>query len=301
MLLGYSCRMTVLPDDLDLYLARDREPFESARWKRRDAWAFAAMDTMPQIAERVLGIVGEGRVMNTVWNYVHRDGLDDLSNMWHQTGMRKGGHDAYPEGHSVWQREEQAGFTVYLTHGRVSLSMEGFGVGVVSHEAPTEKEVRARHDKAQAVLKAQREARKKGEKYDGDTHGWAEMRNITIVDTKGFPGEPGRDDRIEIKDWNEHGVLRHTIVTFVEPDWPDSGRVTETNYVVMGHYKDTVQTPGKTKRYPSTDEAVIFARFEGPDADLDAARAAEREVSARPDTDFVWLAEEQVTRVRNSI
>lgn len=276
----------------------DREPFETARWKRRDAWAFAAMDTMPQITERILGIVGEGRVMNKVWTYVHDGGLENIGNLTHATGLHKGGHAAYPEGHHAWQREDQAGVSVYLTHGFGGVgTMEGFGFNVLAHEAPTEKQVRARHDRAVAAKKAKAEAKAKGHKFDAAKYGYAQLRDIVRVSMTGFPGEPHRSDMIEIEEWNQHGVLIHTIITFVEPDWPDSGRVTETNYVVLGHYK----TPTTSRRHPRDEDATVFARFEGPDADLDAAREALREVQARPEVDFVWLAEEHVTRVRHSL
>jgi hypothetical protein len=285
--------MTSPLSDLD-----DREPFETARWKRRDAWAIAAMDTMPQITERILGIVGEGRVINKTFTYVHDGGLEDLGRLDHATGLHKGGHAAHPEGHSVWQRDDQAGFAVYLTHGYNSLgTMEGFSVGAMAYNAATEKEVRARYDRAMAARKAKKEAERKGQKYDWRVHGETRLEEITRVEMHGIPGEPHRNDRIEIEDWNQHGVLCNTIITFVEPDWPDSGRVTETNLVVLGHYK----RPTTTTRYQREEDAVVFARFDGPDADVEAARAMVREVQARPETDFVWLAEEQVTRVRNSI
>lgn len=294
-----TSRMPVSYDGL-MNLSEDREPFETARWKRRDAWAYAAMDTMPQIAERILGIVGEGRIMNKIATYVHSDGLKTLGNLEHATGLHKGGHQGHPEGHHVWTQTDQAGFSVYLTHGFGGRgTMEGFGVGVLAHNAATEQKVRARHDRAMQAAKAEKAARATGQKFDGSLYGYAEVRDITRIEMNGVPGEPHRTDRIEIEDWNEHGVLRHTIITFTEPDWPDSGRITERNYVVLGHYK--TPTVGRPSSYRAEEEAVVFARIEGPDADIEAARTALREVQARPETDFVWMAEEQVTRVRNSV
>lgn len=279
------------------------EAYQTSRWGRRDVRVFAAMDTMEKITEHVLGIVGEGRIMNKIASYVHSDGLDSLSHLDHATGLHKGGHAGYPQGHNTWSKPgEQAGFSVYLTHGYGTLgTMEGFGVGVLDHEAPTEAKVKDRHDRAMAAKKAKAEAKKSGEAFDHKTFGYAELRDITYIEIHGVPGQPHRDDRIEIMDWNQHGVLRHTIITFVEPDWCNSGRITETNYVVVGYLKDPNDTDGR-KRYSRREEdAEVFARIEGPDADLDAAKDALREVQARPDTDFVWLAEEKVTRERNSI
>lgn len=289
---------TTASEQIDAWTA-----YQTNRWNNRDVRVFAAMDTMDQIAEHVLGIVGEGRIMNKIATYVHSDGLDDLSRLDHATGLHKGGHAGYPQGHHTWSKAgEQAGFSVYLTHGYGTLgTMEGFGVGVMDHDAPTERKVRDRHDRAMAAKKAEAEAKKAGEKFDHAKFGYAELREVTYIEMHGRPGQPHRDDRIEIMDWNQYGVLRHTIITFVEPDWCNSGRVTETNYVVVGYLKDPTDTDG-SKRYSRREEdAAVFARIDGPDADLDAAKTALREVQARPETDFVWLAEEKVTRERHSI
>lgn len=277
------------------------EAYQESRWGRREMRVFAAMDTMEQIAERVLGIVGEGRVMNKIATYVHSDGLEDLSHLDHATGLHKGGHAAYPQGHNTWNKPgEQAGFGVYLTHGHGSLgTMEGFGVGVMDHEAPTEKKVKDRHDRAIASKKAEAEAKKNKTEFNARDFGYAQLRDITYMEIRGVPGEPHRNDRIEIMDWNQHGVLRHTIITFVEPDWCNSGRITETGYVVLGYRKDP--DADERQRYSRREEdAEVFATY-GPDVDLDEVRAACRRISAEQDLDFAWVAEEKVTRERNSV
>lgn len=259
----------------------EREPFEIRRWNGREVRVFAAMDTMDQIAERVLAIVGEGRVMNKIATYVHSDGLDDLSRLDHATGLRKGGHAGHPVGHHTWKSDDQSGFSVYLTHRHGNFgSMEGFGVGVMAYNAPTEKQVRARHEKA------------KNSKDHFDR-----FRDLTYLEIKGSPGEPHRDDRIEVMHWNEHGVLRHTIITFVEPDYCDSGRVIDTEYVILAHRVDPDRKPYSARE----EDAEVLARFTGPDIDLDVARTEVRRAQAQPDIDFAWLAEEKIVRERRSI
>lgn len=253
------------------------EPFETRRWHGGHVRVFAAMDTMPQIAERVLAVVGEGRVMNKISTYVHRDGLKDLSNLDHATGLRKGGHAGHPEGHSIWQRDDQAGFTVYLTHNYGSLgTMEGFGAGVMAYNAATEKAVRARYEHSS-------EAR---DVFD-------RRRDITYLEIKGRPGEPHRDDRIEILDWNQHGVLRHTIITFVEPDWCDSGRLMETKYVVLGHRKDPDRKPYTTRE----EEAETLGTFAYDDDGRNAAHEMARN-AGRNEWDYVWVATDTITHER---
>lgn len=261
-----------------------REPYETRRWKGREVRAFAAMDTMAQIADRVLAIVGEGRTMNKASVIIHNDGLEDLDRLDHMTGLHKGGHAAYPAGHNVWHTDDQAGFAVHLTHGHGSRSgtLEGFGVGIMAYKAGTEQQVRARYEK--------------GEKA---TSVFDERREITQVKIKGAPGEPHREDRIEIKDWNDSGVLTHTIITFVEPDYCDSGRIVETNYVILVHRKDP------SNKRQREEDGEVFARFTGHDldlaADLDKARAEVSKVRAQPDIEFAWLVTEKVTRERHSV
>lgn len=271
----------------DSTLPSEQDQFEARRWGTRSIDVFAAMDTMPQITERVLAIVGEGRVMNRIATYVHDDGLRDLGHLDHSTGLRKGGHAGYPAGHQVWQKEDQAGFAVYLTHGRDALA-DGFSVSVMKHEAETEKAVRDRYRKSQTE----------------DRDFFDRCRNITQVKIEGWPGEPNRNDRIEILDWNDHGVLRHTVISFVEPDWCDSGRIIETNYAIVGHRTNDDGSP-----HQFTPGAIpeVFATY-GPATD-EASQAAAREsakkeltvVEAREGIDIAWVVEEKVTRERRSI
>lgn len=261
---------------------REEVPFETRRWNSRTVRVFAAMDTMDQIAERVLAIVGEGRVMNKTATYVHDGGLDNLSRLDHATGLHKGGHAAHPAGHNIWKTDDQAGFAVHLTHehGSRSGTMEGFGVGVMAYNAATEKKVRARHDTGKT----------------SDNH-FDRLQDITYLEIHGDPRNPHRDDRIEVMDWNQHGVLRHTIITFVEPDYCDSGRVVETEYVILAHRVDTTRKPHSAHE----EDGEVLARFTGPDVDLDSARAEVGKIRAQPDIEFAWLAQETITRERRSI
>lgn len=265
--------MTTTPDSD----AETDEAWQTRRWRSNSVRVFAAMDTMSQIAERILGIVGTDRVMNTAGAYIGDEGLSDLKRLEHATGLKLGGHAAYPDGHNVWQRDDQAGFGVYLTHEFGSLgSLAGFGINVLKWNAGTEAEVQARYQRQGA---------------EGADRIFDRRADITYVEMHGRPGEPHRDDRIEILDWNTHGVLRHTIVTFVEPDYCDSGRVTEVEYVVLA-YRD-----GPSMRLRYRDEPEVLARF----AALDEASEAQREAQARDGIDFAWVAEEKITRERRSV
>jgi hypothetical protein len=281
----------------------DEDTFEVRRWRSKTVRVFAALDTMPQIVERILAVVGDERIMNKTATYVHSDGLTDLSNLDHATGLHKGGHAAYPEGHHVWNDKDQSGFVVYLTHNFGNLgTMEGFSANALAYNASTEKQVRDRHHKATAA--------------DADPI-FDRRRDMTYIEITGRPGEPSRDDRIEIMDWNEHGVLRHTIITFVEPDYCDSGRVTETNYVILGHLTDDTLDPDATPTGNDTGTPAartsprpthVLDTFAVPaDPDRAASLLASVRTSARafhakrPNVDFAWVAEETVTRARKSI
>lgn len=256
------------------------EAFDTRRWDSSTVRVWAAMDNMALIRDRVLAIVGTGRVMNKISTYVHTGGLDDLRNLDHATGLKMGGHAAYPDGHNSWESEDQAGFSVYLTHDLDRLgSMEGFGVGVLRYNAAEERKVRTRYDLgSQASL---------------DQYHFNRRRDITYLEIHGRPGQPHRDDRIEVMGWNEHGVLRHTIITFVEPGYCDSGRVEETNYLVVGH---RTAAPEKTSPIREDDPEVLHSG-----TDLDEARTLARTFNRQPDIDFAWVAREKVTRERKSV
>lgn len=279
------------------------DTFEARRWRTKTVRVFAALDTMPQIVDRVLAVIGENRIMNKTAAYVHADGLTDLSNLDHATGLHKGGHAAHPDGHHTWTDKDQTGFAVYLTHSSGNFgTMEGFGVNALACNSATEQQVRDRHRKATAP--------------DADTI-YDRRRDITYIEITGSPGDPSRHDRIEILHWNEHGVLRHTIITFVEPDYCDSGRVTETNYVILGHLKDDTLDPDATPAATPTGTLTVrtsprpihvLDTFAVPaDPDRAASLLASVRTSARtfhekrPNVDFVWVAEETVTRARQSI
>lgn len=262
-------------------LDEEKEPFEVRRWRTRTVRVFAAMDTMDQIAERVLGIVGENRVINKTWTYVHRGGLEDLSHLTHATGLHKGGHAGHPEGHHTWRQEDQAGFSVYLTHEFGTMgTMEGFGVGILAWNATTEKDVRQRYEK--------------GRNASDGTSVFDERRDITYLEIHGTPGEPHREDRIEIMEWNTHGVLTHTIITFTEPDHCDSGRISETEYVIVGHRKD----PGRGRFAFRNETPEVFARFTTDDQAVEEELAR---IKDRDDIEYAWLAEEKITRERRSV
>ena len=260
---------------------RVTEPFETRRWNADKVQVFAAMDTMPQIAERVRAIVGEGRTMNKIATYVQSGGLADLSRLDHATGLHTGGHESYPDGHTTWHKDDdQSGFMVYLTHGYTHGTLDGFGAGVLAYNAATEKQVRDRYNKAKI-----------------SDSSWDSRKNITLLTINGRPNNPNRTDRIEVMDWNDDGVLRHTIITFVEHDYCDSGRIEEIHHVLVGHRKD----PNLKPYAPRDEDPEVFARYTDPHTDLDAARAEARKINSQPDIDYVRLAEEKITRERRSI
>lgn len=55
--------------------------------------------------------------------------------------------------------------------------------------------------------------------YDHPEEEWlGQRRDITLVELKGYPGSPRRDDSVRIEHWNEHGVGQETLVVFDDLD-----------------------------------------------------------------------------------
>lgn len=287
------------------------ESWREKRWRRRDVRVFAAMDVMDELFERIWGVIGQGRVMNTVSGFVPREGLRSLSSLNYATGLRIGGHEAHPEGYSTWRSEDQAGFAVYLTHDRERGSLNSVGVGVQQYNAASEVQVQQRWNRVEAAMRAVRS----GEADDQAAFlASAGHRDITVFEVHGRPGQPHREDRIEVLHYNEHGVLWHVVVTFVEPDYCDSGRVEERNYVVMGTLRGGGDSGEVFAVVPvgcaSTDQPEAAAESD----ELDEAAARRRLEQARrvavaernriqqmPEVSYAWVAEESVTRCRNSV
>lgn len=164
----------------------------SDRFTSRECWAYAALDTIDPLIDHVLGILGEGREMTLVHRYrTSRDTADmGLGNATIKTGLTVADPAEYNV--PVIDRFEQPhphgkGLRVLLQPGL----MTGFGFSAYAHDAPTEQAVRTRYNSKDL-----------------------RRTNITLVRTSGWPGSPSREDRIEIEDWNDHGVCSDVVVAF---------------------------------------------------------------------------------------
>lgn len=173
------------------------------RLSTRDSLVFVAMDTVDALADRVLGIFGEGREVTRIHTYRHtvpKDPTDaqrenrGLQSLTVVTGLRLATLD---EVHGPIKRWESVspvgkGLHIYLSPGL----LEGFGFGAYEYESATEEQVIARYHSHVA----------------GDTY--SRRRNLTVVEIDGWPGSPNREDRIRIEHWNDHGVCSETLIAF---------------------------------------------------------------------------------------
>jgi hypothetical protein len=162
------------------------------RFTSRECWAYAALDTIDPLIDHVLGILGEDREMTLIQRYrTSRDDNDmGLGNATIKTGLTVADPAEYnvPVIDRFEQRDPHGkGLRVFLQPGLTT----GFGFSAYARDAPTEKAVRARYNDKNL-----------------------RRRDITLVRTNGWPGDPSREDRIEIEDWNEHGVCSDVVIAF---------------------------------------------------------------------------------------
>lgn len=159
------------------------------RMQHRDFTVFVAPDTIEALVAHVLGLLGEGREMTMIKRYRSNESAEDrgLSTVQILTGMRVADQSEY----NVpvvdrWAQKDPVGQGL---HVRLSPGINGFGFGVYDKDVASEAEARGRYHSEH-------------------------RRELTVVRCAGWPGQPTREDRIEIEDWNDHGVCEDTIVAF---------------------------------------------------------------------------------------
>lgn len=153
------------------------------RCRQRVTRSFVTADTVDLLAEKLVGIIAERRMVKMVRSLGEYAGTPQLFTglrLWHG-GYRDAVKVRPGESVSVWlanqsQRNEHLYFTVGL-------------------RTETEQEIHGR--------------------YDHPEKQWlGERRDITRVALNGWPGEPRTDDEIRIEHWNEHGFGQETTVVF---------------------------------------------------------------------------------------
>jgi hypothetical protein len=157
------------------------------RSTKYDLHAFAAPETIPEIARRITNLVNAagGRRMAVVRRYLDSGGrsLDDFCvGLRVDRTTRKGGIDFWEQTNPVG-----SGFSVLLTPG-----LRSFGVSAYAHDIPNEKDA---------------------------AHRWHERNgqqrtDVTLVVIQGGQAEGfyGRNDSIEITHYNQYAVgVQHTV------------------------------------------------------------------------------------------
>lgn len=168
-------------------------PAIADRFKHRDVTVFVAPDTVEALVAHVRGILGEDREMTVITRYrtnyrstqVPVD--QGLSTARVLTGMRVADQSEYRVPViEHWKQEDPVGQGL---HVRLSPGIHGFGFGVHVKDVASEAEARDRYRSGR-------------------------YRDLTLVRCDGWPGQPSREDRIEIEHWNEHGVCEDTVIAF---------------------------------------------------------------------------------------
>lgn len=155
------------------------------RCKRRDTTAFVVAETVDLLAEKFIGIIADRRMVKM-----------------HRYLGEHGGEPRLFVGLRVDQRSyspvtRRAGEWVGVHLARTGHGLEGVSFGVQRDE--TEEQARERY-------------------HHPDKEWLGERRNLILVELDGWPGSPGREDRIRIEYWNEHGVGQETILVFDDLD-----------------------------------------------------------------------------------
>lgn len=157
------------------------------RCQSRATNAFVVSETVDALAEKMVGIIGDRRMIK-----VHRYLGDGGGRPRVFAGLRV---DRRSRDDGVYRRAGQS-VSVYLA--RDSRGLEGISFGVRVDDE-TEDHVRDR--------------------YHHPEKQWLGQRSeITFVELKGWPGSPGREDSIRIEYWNENGVGQETILVFDDAD-----------------------------------------------------------------------------------
>lgn len=155
------------------------------RCQRRDTAAFVAPETVDLLGEKMIGIIADRR-MTKMHRYLGENAgtprLFPGLRLWH------GGFNG-----PTYARPRMSA-SVSLASGLYPY--EGIGIGFADE---TEAHVRDRY-------------------HHPEKHWLGQRRDITFVELDGWPGSPGRDDRIRIEHWNSNGVGQETILVFDDVD-----------------------------------------------------------------------------------
>jgi hypothetical protein len=159
--------------------------------------AAVAVDTVPLLAARVQALLWWGRPITVVRRYLDSEHHPELS-----VGLHVDVDSYRPI--EAWVNPDSAGFTVHLAPG---ISGFGFSAYAVSGNA-TEAEVWKRYYPADQV-----------------------RRDLTIVELRGGgPGDgyPGVEELIVVRDWNEHGLGKETMIGFDSPAYSEVRQARES-------------------------------------------------------------------------
>lgn len=158
------------------------------RCGHRDTNAFVTAETIDLLADKMVGIIADRRMVKMRRYLGDRPGIPDL-----RPGLRVW-HEGY--GGAVNHRPG-VGASVALASERHPFESVGFSIG--------------RDDEDEAKM---------AERYHHPEKQWlGQRRDITFVQLDGRPGSPARDDQIRVEYWNEHGVGQETILVFDDIDW----------------------------------------------------------------------------------
>ena len=154
------------------------------RCERQTTRAFVTAETVDALANKLVGIMGERRMTATERYLGENAGVPRVFpglRLWHG-GLREAVHHTPGRWIGVWAKGARH---------------HSFGFGVNRDE--TEAQARHRYEHPEENILGQRE-------------------NITLVELRGWPGQPSPDDQIRIECWNNHGLGFESIVVFDDMD-----------------------------------------------------------------------------------
>lgn len=170
------------------------------RLASRGATVFVASDSFDPLVARLTGIIcgdpqtPELRKMTVIRHYLHRpEHLDVATSLSLDP-------DRHPEGH-LTATAQQAPLGRHF-HVGLAPGIRGFGFSLYAADALSEEQTARRYHST-----------KSNGPYD------QRRRDLTVVTFDGWAGQPCRDDRIEIEEWNTPGVGTRTVIAFEASTW----------------------------------------------------------------------------------
>jgi hypothetical protein len=149
----------------------------------RDTCSFVTTETVDALAAKLIGMVGDRR-MTMMRRYLgERGGTPEVL-----AGLRIDYRGFQPVNHRPGM-----GVGIHLTPG-----IHGVGFSV-QRTSETEAQVRERY-------------------HHPEKHWLGRREDIVLVELRGWPGQPQRDDMIRVERWNQHGVGEEIIVVFDDVD-----------------------------------------------------------------------------------